>query len=102
MAATDYKLDDDGDLSISSTGDFIRIESDQQASMLITNTAQGSWKRHPFCGVGIKKYKGSSGTNLVMKRELTVQHVADGFRVNGITVKDYSNFYLDIERINND
>ncbi len=99
--AIDYRHDDEGDLVISSTGDFERIESDQQASILIINTAQGSWKTHPFCGVGIKQYMGSSGSNLVMKRELTIQHVADGYRVNEITVRDYSNFYLDIERTNN-
>ena len=102
MVATDYKLDDDGDLVISSTGDFTRIESDQQASLLIINTAQGSWKRHPFCGVGIKKYQGSSGTSLVMKRELTIQHQADGYRLYSISVKDYATFYLDIDSINID
>jgi hypothetical protein len=99
--AIDYKLTDDGDLYISSTGDFERTESDQQASILILNTNQGSWKFAPFCGVGINQYKGSSGTNLVMKREITVQHQADGFKVNSIIVKDYSDFYLDIERVNN-
>jgi hypothetical protein len=86
---------------ISSTGDFERTESDQQASILILNTSQGGWKFHPFCGVGIKKYKGSSGTNLEMKREITVQHQADGYKVNSIIVKDYSDFYIDLERINN-
>ena len=78
---TDYKLDDNMDL-VFSNGDFSRISDDQcnqQASILILNTNQGSWKFHPFCGVGIKQYEGSSGMGLIMKREIRVQHLADGF-----------------------
>lgn len=96
--ATDILLDDDMDYQISSTGDFTIGESDQQSAILVLNTNQGSWKFHPICGMGISKYEGSSGTQAVMKREMSVQLQADGFKIKSIIVKDYSEFYLDINR----
>jgi hypothetical protein len=94
--AKDYLLNDDLDLVIAN-GDFKKGPSDQQASILLLNTNVGAWKYHPFCGMGIKKYMGSSGTELKMKREITVQHEADGMRMNEIYVKDFK-FYLNFSR----
>ena len=97
--ATDILLDDDMDYQISSTGDFLIGESDQQSTILVLNTNQGSWKFHPICGLGISKYVGSTGTQSVMKRDISIQLQADGFKINSILVKEYDDFYLDIDRI---
>lgn len=75
--AKDYKSDSSLDLVISN-GDFVRTPSDQQASLLLMNFNIGSLKFHPFAGMGIKRYEGSDGTQLIMKRNIIVQHKADG------------------------
>lgn len=98
--AIDYKLSETGDLEFEN-GDFKRTISDQQSAVLVLNTNKGSWKYHPFCGMGIRNYMGSSGTNLQMKREMIVQLQADGYIVNDIVIKNYDDFYLDIERKEN-
>lgn len=97
--ATDIILDDDLDITIDN-GDFKIGESDYQSSVLIINTYLGAWKFNPVCGVGIARYKGSSGSQLQIKRDISVQLTADGFRVNSVIVKDYPTFNYDIERIN--
>jgi hypothetical protein len=94
--AKDYLLDDDLDLVISN-GDFKKGPSDQQASILLMNTNIGSWKFFPFAGMGIKKYQGSSGTEQIMKRELMVQHEADGLKIKQLFVKDFQ-FWIDFSR----
>lgn len=100
MAATDILLDDDLDLTIDSSGDFKISESDYQSSVLILNTYAGAWKLNPICGMGLARYKGSSGTQLQIRREISVQLQADGFKINSVKVLNYDDFYYDIERIN--
>lgn len=100
MAATDILLDDNLDITISSDGDFKVTESDYQSSVLILNTYFGSWKLNPLCGMGLARYKGSAGTQLQIRREISVQLQADGFKINSVIVKNYDDFYYDIERVN--
>lgn len=95
--AKDYKLDNDLDLIIYN-GDFVKDESDQTSSILLINTYKGAWKFSPFTGVGIKRFLGSSNTQQEIRREIVVQHQADGLKVISISVKDYSDFSLDIKR----
>ena len=97
MIATDILLDDDMNYQIEN-GDFKIGESDYQSATLVLNTNEGSWKGQPFCGMGIAKYEGAANAQLQMKREIMIQLRADGFRVNSVIIKDYSNFYLDIDR----
>lgn len=94
--AKDYLLDDDLDLNITG-GDFEKGASDQTASILLLNTYIGQWKESPFCGMGIARYKGSSNTSQIMKREITVQHQADGMKGQAY-VKNYSEFSLAFTR----
>lgn len=101
MTSTDYKLDSTADLLIEN-GDFARTDASQQSVILVLNTNTGAWKWSPFTGMGIKQYKGATGVNLKMRREMIVQLEADGYKVNEIMVKDYDDFYLDIERPSND
>lgn len=98
--ATDIILDDNLDLTIDSSGDFKVGASDYQSSVLIINTSSGNWFFNPVCGFGIVQYKGSTGTQLEMRRGMSVQLMADGFKINSIIVKDYDDFYFDLERIN--
>lgn len=95
--ATDIILDDDMEYTISN-GDFAIGESDQQSVILVLNTNQGSWKFHPICGMGINKYIGSSNAQAIMKRDISVQLQADGFKINSIIVKEYDDFYIDANR----
>lgn len=97
MAQTDYILDDDLDLIIEN-GDLKRGNCDQQAAILVINTNIGAWKRHPFCGLGITRYKGSTGQNLRLTREMSVQLQTDGFKNIDLQVVDFTNFYLSAER----
>jgi hypothetical protein len=48
--------------------------------------------------MGVSRYKGATGVQLEMKREMFIQLRADGFIVNSIVVKEYDDFYLDIDR----
>lgn len=98
MGATDILLDDDGNYLIEN-GDFKVGASDQQSTIIILNDNVGSWKFHPFCGMGIARYIGSSNSQAMIKREISVQLQADGFKINSIIVKNYDDFYLDHERI---
>ena len=97
----DIILDDDLDLKIVN-GDLVIGESDQQSIQLILNAFPGAWKEFPTCGVGIKQYQASTGQSLNLKRNISVQLEADGFKVNAVTVtpNDADNFdcYLDVER----
>ena len=100
MTATDILLDDDLDLTIDSSGDFKIAESDYQSSVLVLNTFSGAWKLNPICGMGIVRYLGSSGTQLQIRRGISVQLQADGYKINSVVVRNYDDFYYDIERIN--
>jgi len=97
----DIILDDDLDLKIVN-GDFVINESDQQSIELILNSFPGAWKEFPTCGIGIKQYQASSGQSLNLKRNISVQLEADGFKVNGVNVKpnniDEFDCFLDVER----
>lgn len=101
MAANDYLIDDDLDLVISG-GDFVKAAGDQQASILLLNSNKGSYKFHPFAGMGIKRYLGTAGTEQIIKREITVQHQADGLRIETLVLKSTAfsaqDFYLSFTR----
>lgn len=99
MTATDLLLDDNLDLTISTSGDLKVSASDYQSSVLIINTYSGNWKLNPVCGVGIVRYKGSSGTQQQIKRDIQVQLIADGFRINSCVVRSDTEFNYDLERL---
>lgn len=94
----DIILDDSNDLSFS-VGDFVIKDSDQQHVILIINTFLGQWKQYPFVGVGIVRYLNSSGKQGTLKRNITVQMIADGYEVKDIILKDNSIYYIDANRI---
>lgn len=95
----DIILDDSNDLVINSSGDFDVKDSDQQHVILLINTFVGQWKQDPFVGVGIINYLASSGQQQTLKREITVQMIADGYQVNEIILKDNALYYIDANRV---
>ena len=95
----DIILDDSNDLVINSLGDFDVKDSDQQHVVLIINTFLGHWKQSPFLGVGIIRYLNSSGQQQVLKRNITVQMIADGYSVREIILKDNELYYIDANRL---
>ncbi len=78
-----------------SDGDFAIGESDQQHVILIINTSLGSWKKSPTCGVGIIKYLCSAGQGQELRRNMTVQLTADGYKVNQILLDENPNGFFD-------
>lgn len=95
----DIILDESNDLVINSLGDFDVKDSDQQHVILIINTFLGQWKQSPFTGVGIINYLASSGQQQTLKREMTVQMIADGYDVKEIILKDNELYYIDANRV---
>lgn len=89
MAIKDIIIDDNFDLIIEN-GDFKVSESDQQHIQLICITAIGSFKNAPLMGVGIEQYISSSGQSESLKRAISVQLAADGYKVNEILTKGFN------------
>jgi hypothetical protein len=102
MAAKDIILNDSNDLQINSLGDFDVFESDQQHVILLINTDKGQWKQFPTVGVGIVAYIKSTGQQQVLKREITVQMIADGYDVKEVILKGNEIYYIDAKRITNE
>lgn len=65
-------------------GDFKIDFSDEQHQTDIIQSTVGSWKQYPLCGVGIVNYLNSSGSALVLKKEITTQLEINGYTVNEI------------------
>lgn len=77
---------EDYDLVIEN-GDFKLSSSDMQHIELICVTNLGDWKQYPLQGVGIENYISSAGQTDALKRTISIQLAADGYKVNQILVK---------------
>lgn len=88
----DIILDDLGDLEIKN-GDFYVADSDQQHVILIINTQVGDWKQYPTLGVGIINYLASSGKTAELKRSISLQLTADGYKVNDVVLTQSGETY---------
>lgn len=86
MEAKDILLDDNFDLIIEN-GDFKIGNSDIQHIQLICITDLGHWKQSPLQGVGIHNYISSSGQQAALKRNISIQLAADGYKVNEVILK---------------
>lgn len=94
----DIELNDELDLTIEN-GDFKISESDQTHVINIIKSSTGAFKQYPLVGVGIDYYIASSGTQQVIKRNITVQMEADGYKVNEISISGDSTYSIDANRI---
>ena len=83
-----------------SNGDFNTGESDNQHIQDIVFENIGAYKQYPLVGVGLVKYLNSSGTQLVLSREMKIQLETDGYSVNEIAFDgiNVSNFTVDAVR----
>ena len=98
MAVQDLKLTDEQDVAIEN-GDFKIVESDQDHILVILRSYLGAFKQFPMVGLGIDYYLASSTEQNVIKRNMTVQLVNDGYRVNKITVRGGDQYFVDAERV---
>jgi hypothetical protein len=93
---------EEGDL-IFTNGDLTVKNSDEQHAILVVNTMAGAWKQYPVCGVGIAQYLGSTGKALELKRNMSVQLIADGFSNVEVNVREITmdsiDYYINGERL---
>jgi hypothetical protein len=83
-AVFDIRLDSNGDLAISSSGDFSIIESTAQHQQHLILTGQGEWKQNPLVGVDAESYIDDEGSgNLI--REIAKAFLADGMNFTNLT-----------------
>jgi hypothetical protein len=94
----DIELDDSLDLTIEN-GDFKISNSDQTHVINIIKSNLGAFKQFPLVGVGIDYYIASSGSQQVIKRNITVQMEADGYSVNDIAISGDNTYSIDANRI---
>ncbi len=81
-------------------GDFVIGDSDTQHIQDIVFENAGAYKQFPLVGVGIYNFLNSSGAELILSREINLQLVTDGYKVNEINFNgtDVSDFTIDAIR----
>jgi hypothetical protein len=97
-AVKDIQLSE-GDL-LFFNGDFKIDFSDEQHIEDIISENIGAYKQFPLCGVGIIKYLSSSGTQQILRNEISTQLSTDGYTVNSIDFSgnDTAKFTVDAVR----
>jgi len=81
--ATDFILDEDGDIFINPvTGDLDIGLSDKQHIKDIINANIGYYKQFPLVGVGVFNYINSGGDDQKLERTIKIQLVSDGYSVD--------------------
>jgi phage terminase large subunit-like protein len=97
--AKDFATDNSNNFILAS-GDFTIVESDEQHIVDIVNSAKGSWKEYPLCGVGIDNYLNSGVNQQALSNEIKTQLVRDGFGNVQIDFSDNNslNFTVDAVR----
>ncbi len=70
-----------------SNGDFAIAESDVQHIADTINAFPGWWKENPGDGIGIMAYSNAPTELQTLKREMTLQLTADGYKVTNPTVE---------------
>ena len=78
----DLKLDDDGDLFISSAGDFVFAPSDEQHTDDVIRAGPCWWKQYPDNGVNIGVYANGSFDKQTLQKNIKVQLQADGYNAS--------------------
>lgn len=83
---TDILLDEDFDLAISASGDFVAGDSTMQNQQLLLYISKGELREFPTRGVGIRRWlldEGAGDLNGAIKRE----YEADGMKVSSIRIE---------------
>jgi hypothetical protein len=95
LDATDLLQDTDGDLLIEN-GDFKIGASDNQHQEDIIGAYPGDWKQFPLVGVGINDYSGSTGMKATVESQIRQQLIADGYKINLLSVNLNTSGKIDI------
>lgn len=91
-------LGDDGDLMVENGGLAIGQTDDQNVSMLIS-ASKGEFKHAPALGVGMVDFikKSSPSASEELKRRISVNLKADGYKVNRLNLSPAGELNLDYE-----
>ena len=98
MAAQDILLDDNWDL-LTSNGDFVVGNSNEQHIALIVTTAPGHWKENPFLGFNAALYLGSNVSVPEMKANLIEQLSSDNAVLTQFNAANGDIINLNAERV---
>jgi hypothetical protein len=93
----DVRFTDEGEIFATSDGDFASTPSDTRHVQDIIESFVGWWKEFPATGVGINRFKNSSGSEQKILRESKLQLKADGYRIDKVIVKG-SQLYISGKR----
>lgn len=75
----DLRLDSDGDLFISSNGDFVIAPSDEQHIQDNIHASPNSWKQFPDIGVNIDSYVNGSFDKQTLEKKIRLNLLADQY-----------------------
>lgn len=97
---TDIALASSGDLSISTTGDFLPAESTQQHQQQLLLNNKGDFKQNPTTGIGVWNYIDDDGNNAAapfasLTRAIALEFVKDGMDVVSLSVSSSGNINCD-------
>ena len=99
MERNDLILDDNYN-PLCRDGDFAPDNSDAQNVQLIMISTKGAWKESPTVGCGLVHWVKKPTQSLrAMKREITVQLEADGYKATGFNVDENGEFTIDYKPI---
>ena len=84
----DFKLDQNGDLFISSVGDFVLTPSDEQHIQDAIAAGPAWWKQNPNRGVNIGSYQNGSFDKQSLEKKIRLELSADNY--NSIPAIKYS------------
>ena len=101
MEATDFLLDEDGDLIIKD-GDFATGLSDQDHIENILTANKGAYRLEPLIGVGLQKAINGPDTGVTrqrLKKRTRLNLELDNYRVTAIEIKTLANMKIEATRI---
>jgi len=97
MARKGILIGENGDLLIEN-GSLVLGESDAQHVDAIISACKGEFKELPALGVGIVSYLKKQNASLEsIKREITVNLKADGYKANGFSINSAGAFNVNFE-----
>lgn len=83
---TDFLLDEETDLGITSDGDFALGYSDAQHMSLIVQSNKGNWLQNPTAGAGIMRFLEGTASLQEVNRAVRLALEADGYSVQDVKI----------------
>lgn len=100
MKATDYLLDDDGDLRIED-GDLVVGYSDHQHAKDILLASPGHWRQWPTLGVNYQSYVNADVTGETInefRKAVELNFTIDKLRIIEMNVPNFKDFTIKVDR----